>query len=220
MLNGVMLRLDTSCRLFFRHSKTDLNMKVIKQASIIMVLTVGLFACQNSNKEKELLQKENELLKKELAKKDSSVVSAKTEEKQFVIDPAIVESAFLKFLPNISAGRKLSGSFSELGDLNGDNLIDAVVEYALEPTYEDNGGGGNAIGEISGLVAFINNGQTLTIVDHSEEFGGNSGSLIKIYNGVVFLEGMDYADNDPRCCPSIKTTTRIVLRNNKLVKLK
>lgn len=205
-------------------------MTTIKRTSFILLLTIIFFACQNSDKEKqlaekekELLQKENELLKKELGKRDTSMTVTKTEEKQFKVDQALVKSAFMKYLPNISGGRKLSTSIIKLGDLNGDNLVDAVVDYGLEPTYDDNGGGGNAIGEIPGLVAFINTGQALTIADHSEEFGGNFGSrneLKKINNGVIFLEGLEYSDDDPRCCPSIKTTTKVVLRNNKLERLK
>ena len=63
----------------------------------------------------------------------------------------------------------------------------------------------------------------MTIADHSEEFGGNFGSrneLKTINNGIIFLEGLEYSDDDPRCCPSLKTTTKIVLRNSKFVKLK
>lgn len=191
--------------------------------SLLGLLTIILFACQNSETELELLQKENELLKKELAKTGNSTYTTKKEEKEFTVDHAIVKSAFKNYLTSISGGRKLSTSIIKLGDLNGDNLIDAVIDYGLEPTLEDNGGGGNAIGEIAGLIAYINTGQNLTVADHSEEFGGNFGSrngLVKINNGVIFLEGMDYGDDDPRCCPSIKTTTKIVLRNNKLVQIK
>jgi len=205
-------------------------MTTIKHTAIILLLTIALFACQSSDKEKqlaekekELLQKENELLKKELGQTDNSTNTTKVEEKQFTVDQALVKAAFMKYLPNISGGRKLSTSIIKLGDLNGDNLIDAVVDYGLEPTYDDNGGGGNAIGEIPGFVAFINTGQALTIADHSEEFGGNFGSrneLKTINNGIIFLEGLEYSDDDPRCCPSLKTTTKIVLRNNKFVKLK
>jgi hypothetical protein len=63
----------------------------------------------------------------------------------------------------------------------------------------------------------------LTISDHSEEFGGNFGSrneLKKISNGVIFLEGLEYAEDDARCCPTLKTTTKLVLRNNKITEMK
>ena len=128
----------------------------------------------------------------------------------------------MKYASSISGGRALSTTVIKLGDLNGDNLTDAVVDYGFFPTYDDNGGGGNAVSEWPGLVAFVNTGQTLIIADHSERFGGNFGArneLTRITDGIIFLEGLDYDDADPRCCPSIKTTTKIVLRNNKLVKI-
>lgn len=205
-------------------------MTTIKKAAFFSLLTIAFYACQSSDKErklaekeKELLQKENELLKRELSKVDAPKDETKTEGMKFTVDQALVKATFLKYLPNISGGRKLSTSIIRLGDLNGDNLVDAVVDYGLEPTYDDNGGGGNAIAEISGLVALVNTGQALTIADHSEEFGGNFGSrneLKKISSGVIFLEGLEYGEDDPRCCPSIKKTTKIVLRNGKLVDLK
>jgi len=220
--------------------KYQLMLKIIRaHLLIILVIVFCLAACQNNDKEKrlaekenELLQKENDLLKKELGKTttDSSANTALAE--NFTVDKDMVRKAFLQYLPGISGGRKLNTYFKTadgkgykivLGDLNGDKLVDAVVDYGLEPTYEDNGGGGNAISEIPGLVVFLNTGKALTIADHSDGFGGNFGSrneINKINNGVIFLQGLDYADGDPRCCPSLKITTRLVLRNNKLTELK
>lgn len=205
-------------------------MRIIKQTAYFLLLTITFGGCQTSDKEKqlaqkekELLQKENELLKKELGKSDNSMNSNIVGEKQFTVDEALVKSTFMKYLPKISGERELFSSMIKLGDINGDNLIDGVVVYGLEPTYEDNGGGGNAIGVIPGLVAFINTGQALTIDDHSGEFGRNFGpgnQLKKISKGVIFLEGQEYSDEDPRCCPSITTSIKIVLKNSRLVKIK
>jgi hypothetical protein len=150
--------------------------------------------------------------------------------KAFTITKAIVKKAFLQYLPDISDGRKLNAYFKTedgtgfkivIGDLNGDGLNDAVVDYSLNPDSENNEGG-HAINEIPGLVGFINTGKTLIITDHSASFGGNFGSrndLKKINNGVIILEGREYSENDPRCCPSLKTTTELVLRDGKLTKL-
>ncbi|MBC7627867.1 hypothetical protein [Ferruginibacter sp.] len=203
-------------------------MKKLKLAILILVGGILITSCQSqtkeqqlTQKEKELLQRENDLLKKELGQSDSTIPNPTID--QFSVDKALVKKIFLQYLPNISDGRKLNSYTVDVGDLNGDNLIDAIVDYGLEPTSEDNGGGGNAIGEISGLVAFTNTGNKLVIADHSEEFGGNFGArnqLKEINNGVIFLEGLDYSEDDPRCCPSLKTTTKLILRNNKLTQLK
>jgi hypothetical protein len=209
---------------------TNIIITTVKQTAFFLLMIFTIFACQTSDneklhaqKEKELLQKENELLKKELGRIDNSMNSNKLGENQFSVDEALVKSTFMKYLPKISGGRELFSSNIKLGDLNGDNLIDGVVDYGLEPTWEDNGGGGNAIGVIPGLIAFINTGHTLKIDDHSGEFARNFGpgnQLKKISKGVIYLEGLEYDDDDPRCCPSITTSIKIILRNNKLVKIK
>ena len=204
-------------------------MRTIKITVCLAVISL-FFACQNSTKEqqlaekeKELLQRENELLKKELGKTDSISHKTKIETSAFLIDQSVVKKSFLEYLPNISGGRKLINSVIKIGDLNGDGLIDGVVDYGLEPTWEDNGEGGNAISELSGIIVFVNSGKALTVADHSEKFGGNIGSrneLKKISNGVIFLEGLEYTEHDARCCPTLNATTKLVLRNNKIKEVK
>ncbi|WP_299825996.1 serine/threonine-protein kinase [uncultured Pontibacter sp.] len=147
------------------------------------------------------------------------------EAEPFVVGKSVVEKAFLQYLPDISGGRNLleleayEGKKYKIlvGDLNGDGLQDGIVDYSLEPTFEDTGGG-NAIGALPGLVAFINTGNKLTIADHSEEFNYMY-KISKINNGVIFLEGFEYAEDDARCCPSIEVTKKLVLRNDKLTSL-
>jgi hypothetical protein len=209
-----------------------------KVAPFYVFLLIGLFlgSCQSTNKEQqlsekenELLRRENELLKKEKGNRDSLNNEQTENSKTFVIDKKIVRDAFLKYLPDIADGRKLNSFWKTddgngykilIGDLNGDNLFDGIVSYSLEPTLDDNGGGGNAISEIPGIVVFLNTGKNITIADHTEDFGGARNELKKISNGVIILEGLDYADDDARCCPTLKTQTKIVLRNNKLTELK
>ena len=161
-------------------------------------------------------------LKKTLSEKETEIIVLRDSIAGFN-QKADLEKTFLEYLPDISGGRKLNNYIIEFGDLNGDGLIDSVVDYSLEPTWEDKGGGGNAISEISGIIIFINSGNAFTIADHSDEFGGNFGSrneLKRIDNGVIFLEGLDYTEDDPRCCPTMMTTTKLILSNNKITKLK
>lgn len=161
-------------------------------------------------------------LKNTLSEKETEIIVLRDSIAGFNLK-SDVKNTFLEYLPNISGGRKLNNFIIELGDLNGDGSTDGVVDYSLEPTWEDNGGGGNAISEISGIIIFVNSGNAFTIADHSDEFGGNFGSrneLKRINNGVIFLEGLDYKEEDPRCCPSLMTTTKLILRNNKITELK
>jgi hypothetical protein len=160
-------------------------------------------------------------LKNTLSEKETEIIVLRDSIAGFN-QKADLEKTFLEYLPDISGGRKLNNFIIKFGDLNGDGLIDSVVDYSLEPTWEDNGGG-NAISEISGIIIYVNSGNAFTIADHSDEFGGNFGSrneLKRIDNGVIFLEGLYYTEDDPRCCPTMMTTTKLILSNNKITKLK
>src|ERR1700704_905363 len=121
---------------------------------IIPILAIMLFfSCHGNNqKEKEILEKNQS------AASDSSKNNT-----AFRIDTAIVRKAFLAFLPQVSGNRDLNRFTILLGDINADGITDAVVDYSLEPTVEDNGGGGNAISEIPGVIAFINTGKSLEL---------------------------------------------------------
>lgn len=201
----------------------------MKTIILLIVFSLSLIACNQNPKSNDKStpdsKKENGLsVAEEGIKRQNSVANASNDSiKTYAIDKELVKKTFLQFLPSISGGRKLNaadkwdGYEITLADINGDNLIDAVVYYSLEPTMDD-AGGGNAILYLPGLVAYINTGKNLIMADHTDDFYAEG--LTKIINGVIFLEGHDYANDDPRCCPSIKTTTKIILRNNKLTLLK
>ncbi|MCX6313593.1 MAG: hypothetical protein NTX08_02515 [Sphingobacteriales bacterium] len=198
-------------------------MKATNLKLVTFILTFGLLlnSCLSNKKEQQL--GENEGVKKELGKTDTTNVASKKATEIYLVDKSEVKKLFLQYLPKISGGRKLNaadkwdGYEITLADINGDNLVDAVVYYSLEPTMDD-AGGGNAILYLPGLVAYINTGKNLIMADHTDDFYAEG--LTKIINGVIFLEGHDYANDDPRCCPSIKTTMKFVLKNNKLRLLK
>ena len=201
----------------------------MKTIILLILFSLSLIACNQNLKSNDKSapdsKKENGLsVAEDGIKKSNSVVKASNDSiKTYTIDKKLVKKIFLQFLPSISGGRKLNvadqwdGYEITLADINGDNLIDAVVYYSLEPTMDD-AGGGNAILYLPGLVAYINTGKNLIMADHTDDFYAEG--LTKIMNGVIFLEGHDYAIDDPRCCPSIKTTIKFVLKNNKLTLLK
>lgn len=192
-------------------------MKIIKLKLATLIFTFGFFlaSCHSNKKEQQLAEKENEGVKKEVGKTDTINNTSKKGTEIYLVDKSEVKKLFLQYLPKISGGRKLNvadkwdGYEIALGDINGDNLIDAAVYYSLEPAIDD-AGGGNAILYLPGLVAYINTGKNLIMVDHTDDF--YAGGLTKIMNGVIFLEGHDYAIDDPRCCPSIKTTIKFGLK--------
>ena len=196
------------------------NNTQIKNNSVVILDLESQILRQNSIIEENKLEVIK--LKKTLLEKETEIIVLRDSIAGFN-QKADLEKTFLEYLPDISGGRKLNNFIIKFGDLNGDGLIDSVVDYSLEPTWEDNGGGGNAISEISGIIIFVNSGNAFTLADHSDEFGGNFGSrneLKRINNGVIFLEGLEYTDDDPRCCPTMMTTTKLILSNNKITKLK
>ena len=138
-----------------------------------------------------------------------------------------VHKAVQAYFPEFSEGLELNPNVESMNgrgykflltDLNGDTLTDAIVDYSLLPNAEMNGGGGNAIGEISGLIYFENSGEQLIVSDHTQEFPGNFGSrneLQKIENGIIFLKKYEYAEEDGRCCPSISYLTELEIVEGK-----
>lgn len=198
----------------------------MKTIILLILFSLLLIACNQNPKsdDKSALDSKNGnglSVEEDRIKKSNLVTKASNDSiKTYAIDKELVKKSFLQFLPSISGGLKLNaadkwdGYAIALGDINGDNLIDAVVYYSLEPTMDD----GNAILYLPGLVAYINTGKNLIMADHTDDFFAEG--LTKIMNGVIFLEGHDYANDDPHCCPSIKTTIKFVLKNNKLTLLK
>lgn len=140
-------------------------------------------------------------------------------EPAFEVTESVVKTAFLALGPDIDRGLGFQSHKIVLGDLNGDDKIDAVVDYSLAVEKGNTGNMGSAF---SGLVAFVNTGKKLMVADHTEkfsDFGNTAKSVSAIKSGVIVLEGLDQGPEDARCCPSIHTKVRLVLRAGKLTKL-
>lgn len=166
--------------------------------------------------------------KSNIGQSNSESVDSATNLESFTVDEEMVSEEFLAHLGELYDDPELN-EYAEslngkgykilLGDLNGDQLIDAVVDYSLLPDFEETG---NAISEISGLIFFRNNGKELIFEHHTDEFPGNFGSrneIIKIRDGIVYQEMFNYTEEDARCCPSIRVETQLGLVNNRFVKI-
>lgn len=136
-----------------------------------------------------------------------------------------VRATFEEFLLTVSEGRELNthdekldgGVMIKLGDVDGDGLEDAVVDYSLQPTYEETGGG-NSFWEIPGVVIYKNTGEFIERVYHSQEYG--TGYLIGIENGKIQFKVSEYAEDDARCCPSIEKIENYKFENKQLVNVR
>lgn len=134
----------------------------------------------------------------------------KDEKPPFEMTKEHIKKTFLAYLPNISNKRTLNedhpamenGMIIKLGDIDGDSLVDAIVDYSLNSTFEETRGEQNTGGEISGVVVFKNMGDGIQVIYQTQEIG--KGDLLKIEQGTILFKALDYAESDPRCCPSIE----------------
>jgi hypothetical protein len=101
------------------------------------------------------------------------------------------------------------------GDLNHDGVADVAVLYTLEgPSGTNN--------YVQHLAVFVRvEGRLVPAAE--TPVGGKYYRAIEltgIKDNVMLFKTTDYAESDPRCCPSIEGTTRYVLRGGGLKELK
>lgn len=114
------------------------------------------------------------------------------------------------------------------GDLNGDGVKDAFIEWCIQANDEDrDAGGGNALMSLEcieeGFSVYIKEGNEYVLkADKGKEYFTEEGITYeadKIEKGKVICSNMSYSDDDPRCCPSIKRTIYLIYKNNKIIQL-
>jgi hypothetical protein len=102
------------------------------------------------------------------------------------------------------------------GDLNNDGFEDLIISVSTE--------GGGAGGNIwwDDIFVFLNNKgkQVLASVNRSDQISGCSDGQFfcsKIEGGYLIGNSKCYAEGDSRCCPSLEYSTKVKLKNEKLV---
>lgn len=182
-----------------------------KYSFISLALIVCTFAgCNNSNsqKEKELQLKEKELMLKE-KELDLKKVESNDNHLSTVDAVKMAQEQFSNYLPNILKTHDAILDLQEpyTGDFTGDGIEDVAIYFSLAPKN-----GGNAIvGQ--GLSLYQNTGKTVKVIAGYEPdylFGFD-----KISNGKIYVEKLEYADTDGRCCPSIKTAHILTISGGK-----
>lgn len=164
---------------------------------VIILLFFAMTSCNNSKSEKELELKEKVLMLKE---KELSIKEIQINRPKISTNDAVrlAEKQFKNYLPKIleSHSAVLDVQESYTGDFTGDGIEDVAIYFSL-----GSGDGGNAIvGQ--GLTLYQNSGYDVKVIAGYEPdtlFG-----FEKISNGNVYVEKLEYAENDGRCCPSIK----------------
>lgn len=182
---------------------------MIKKYIFLYFVSVNIISCENSVKQRELELKEKEL---ELKEKELYLRENNISTKSLTIEDAkkIAEKQFERYLPKILESHEaiLDVQESFTGDFTGDGIEDIAIYFCLAPSN-----GGNAIvGQ--GLSLYQNNGKEVSVIAGYEPkylFNFN-----RIYNGNLFVEKLEYAENDGRCCPSIKTDIKLKVIGNKV----
>lgn len=156
----------------------------------------------NNSSEKELIDRKLKLNEEEL--------SNFTIGKELKIN-SINEKTLTAFF-NENSGAKLESVRFKLSDINNDNIKDLIVVYTLE-SYS---GEGNLIPESKQYLAvFLNFNEKYRLgakLLENEYFG----EIYKASNYKIYFDIPKYADNDPRCCPSLKEEVIYQLNQNKI----
>jgi hypothetical protein len=130
------------------------------------------------------------------------------------------------FLAPLIDGRSVM-TRSYFGDLNGDGIEDALVEWGLMARGKelDNGGGNANISPyfMRGFSVYLKIGNAYVLKadkrdDSFEEENLSNYMVESIENGKIICSTPSYADADPRCCPSLKETIFLVFQNNEILK--
>lgn len=126
-----------------------------------------------------------------------------------------------------SEGRNINTEIF-FGDIDNDGNQDAFIFYCVEPTDDDlNVGGGNAMMNMkcweSGIAAYLNKGNEFILKEIIDKYKLSNDGIIdfkaeKFENGKLICSYLKYADNDPSCCPSIKQTICLFLKNDLICK--
>ncbi|MEI6696058.1 MAG: hypothetical protein WCO13_08315 [Bacteroidota bacterium] len=139
--------------------------------------------------------------------------------KTFEVNKDTIKEAFDNYLTVLNTdGTKLinyennNQEFNyDIGDIDGDNKPDAVVEYAFDLKGEI----GTGLFGKKGIVIFKNTGKNLIVIDE-KEISPKFERFKNINQGVILMERLDFKEGDPNCCPSEKTTEKYVIRDGKL----
>jgi hypothetical protein len=141
-------------------------------------------------------------------------------------DTALLKKKHLQYITPRLDGRSAKMTIL-FGDLNGDGIKDAFIDYCIEATDQDtDAGGGNALMFLQcmgqGFAVYIKTGSEYVLkADKGKDYFTDEGFAYdadKIENGKIICSNISYADDDPRCCPSLKRRIYLVFQNNKIVK--
>jgi hypothetical protein len=130
-------------------------------------------------------------------------------------DRAVIDK-FIRSQESEGNGYEAKGARTTVkGDLNHDSVADTAVLYTLEGQFGTNN-------YVQYLAVFVRAKGRLAHGANTPVGGKyyRAIELTGIRDNVMLFKTTDYAESDPRCCPSIEGTTRYVLKGDGLKELR
>jgi uncharacterized protein len=131
-----------------------------------------------------------------------------------VVFPKPVESsikAYINSISDIETGVCEDRKMAQ-GDIDGDQVSDLVVASSHR------GVDGKLTSSTPILMAFL--GESYIQIKPYESGNGNPEikyiSNLRISDRIIYFDNVDYAKDDPMCCPSLKSTVKVGLQNQEL----
>ena len=178
-------------------------MRYIKHHFLICLVVFSIFSCN---------RKENEKSNNETNNNTDSIEAGKLQNETNLPIKEIMSLAqkhFSTYQMNLlSDDTNIGLSDAYTGDFTNDGKEDVAIYYSIEPTN-----GGNYLAG-QGLALYKNNGKTVSFIStYSPDY---LFSFDKISSGNIFISKDEYADEDPRCCPSIHKQIELTINDNKV----
>lgn len=177
----------------------------------ISAFTLLAFTTTNCNQSKQEKAKESSGIEPTFKEKIATSKGVRSETDSLTLIDAVrlAEKQFEKYLPKILDAHDAGIDLQQLitGDFTGDGIDDIAIYFSLAPRE-----GGNAIvGQ--GIRLYQNTGKTVKVLaDYDPDY---LFSFDKIENGKIYVDKLEYAEDDGRCCPSIKTEHILTISGNK-----
>ena len=163
---------------------------------IMLISALALTACDGVKTKKKEISSIKENIPTANIEDPTSVEAPKISTAEAV---KLATAQFEAYLPKILESHDAAIDLQEAvtGDFTGDGIDDVAIYFSLSPK-----GGGNAlVGQ--GLTLYQNDGRRVKVIAGFEP--DYLFSFTKISGGKIYVEKLEYADEDGRCCPSIRT---------------
>lgn len=123
-----------------------------------------------------------------------------------------IQRHLAKHGPVVEAPRTL------MADLDGNGNAEAVVSYCINENPRGKNAGASHPAQVHCTVTVFIQKDARWVGAGQVKLG--LGKVRDVRGGVIYAESVNFAPNDPLCCPSRKVSRRLGLKNGKLIQLR